>query len=101
VGTSEVEGYLLGVVIDYHAERGLFSSGFVNRIIYQVVTVSQPGLKDHVGRILSSAGPEAWMNRYRYFSVVQLGGVHWQDYLPSGRPEDMEGGRGSGSPNGW
>lgn len=84
VGCSPVEGYLLGVTLDYQDERGRWDE--VHGVIFQVVSASQPALLGEVGRLrYARISINPWRS-YGY-RVVKVGGVNWQSYLPSGVPE--------------
>lgn len=80
VGSNPVEGYLLGVTLDYQEEHRRWS--LVVRVIFQVVAASQPALKDEVGRLRTARiGCPSWLSDSH--QVVRVGAVNWQDYLPS------------------
>ena len=85
VGGHEIEGYLLGVTLDYEDEQGRWD--VVHRVIFQVVAASQPALLEEIGRLRTARiGSGHYWRSYGYH-VVKVGGVHWQDYLPSGVPD--------------
>lgn len=90
VGGRDIEGYLLGVTLDYQGDRGRW--GEVHTVIFQVVAASQPALHGEVGRLRSAHVTGDFWRSYGY-QVVKVGHVDWSEYMPSGLEMSAEGAR--------